>query len=370
MNVLLNASTVKYGGGLSTILNFLHAFKRPASWEKVILIAPDIAQYKDLKNSGFHFIPVSELLLKKALRFYLLNFWIGSIIKKEEIDFVFSLGNLPLRTKKKQALLFDNPFATLDNFKNLKLSKTDIVIHKLRQRMFFCRIKYLDLIFPQTEVQQHKLEGLFPELLIRIIPNSYPLITSEKVCQPLISANTEISLLVFSKYYRHKNFEILLSLGKIIHENKSTYRIYLTLNETDKRAKRLLKKIEKAGLQSILINLGEIPPCNIEDFYKQFDGVLLSTLMESFSMLYAEALKFKKIIFTSDRDFAHDALGDNAIYFDPFDANSIYKAINSYFSDNEVHDVYSDRLQKNNMHLPDWYTIAQRFISEINKISQ
>ena len=53
----------------------------------------------------------------------------------------------------------------------------------------------------------------------------------------------------------------------------------------------------------------------------------MPTLVESFGLIYLEALMFRLPILTSDRDFAHWMCRDLALYFDPMDPVSIVNTI-------------------------------------------
>ena len=53
----------------------------------------------------------------------------------------------------------------------------------------------------------------------------------------------------------------------------------------------------------------------------------MPTLLESFSGSYIEAMHYGVPILTSDLDFAHDVCGESAIYFDPWNVETIKNAI-------------------------------------------
>ena len=65
----------------------------------------------------------------------------------------------------------------------------------------------------------------------------------------------------------------------------------------------------------------------VPSLYSQTDALLLPTFLESFSGTYVEALHHGNTIFTSNYEFAVDVCQDSAFYFDPLDAESIFKII-------------------------------------------
>ena len=70
--------------------------------------------------------------------------------------------------------------------------------------------------------------------------------------------------------------------------------------------------------------------------YKQVDGMIMPTLLESFSATYIDSMALGVPIFTSDRDFARDVCGDAAWYFDPLNAESIFEVISNAFQSGQI----------------------------------
>ena len=174
MKILINASTVKYGGGLTVALNFTKAFINLKSSRPAILVAPRNVGFERFECSRLILITVPGILHLWIFRFFLDYIWLRQKIRHNNIDFVISLGNLPVPNYKKQALLFDNPFLTLDSFNNIPLSITNKVKHKLRNFSFRMRLNNLALIFSQSKLQNDLLFKKFNYLpRTIIIPNSY-----------------------------------------------------------------------------------------------------------------------------------------------------------------------------------------------------
>ena len=65
---------------------------------------------------------------------------------------------------------------------------------------------------------------------------------------------------------------------------------------------------------------------------KSSSALFLPTLVESFGLIYLEAMKYGCPIITSDRDFSRWICGDLAMYFDPMDAISIANTIENFIS--------------------------------------
>jgi len=336
MKILLNASSVSYGGGLTEILNFLQGLSNIKLEHQFVLVCPKQNDY-GLFEKYFDVIYVPENALKWRKRFFLDYKWFKSVIRKHRIDIVFSLGNLPLPVETKQALFFDNPFITVYSLKSLHFNFKDRFIHYLRRMIFFNRLKYVDLIFAQTKIQHKLLSNLVKNTPIEMMENAPSIIHHKSNLKQFDLEKNKIKLLVFTRYYPHKNLEILLKVAKIIISKRKSYQIILTIdNEQHANVGKILKKINTEENQDVIINIGKINRHHIKSLYEQVDALLLPTLMESFSTTYADSMGFGIPVFTSDLDFAKEVCGDAAFYFNPHDENSIYKVIDSAFSNQEI----------------------------------
>lgn len=85
--------------------------------------------------------------------------------------------------------------------------------------------------------------------------------------------------------------------------------------------------IKSRGLEDSIINVGPLSQQDLGAFYKHCDALVMPTRLESFSGTYLEAMHFGMPILTSDLDFAHEVCGDAALYFNPWNAESIRDAI-------------------------------------------
>ena len=93
---------------------------------------------------------------------------------------------------------------------------------------------------------------------------------------------------------------------------------------------------------------------DVPSLYRQCDGLLMPTLLESFSGTYVEAMFHNIPIFTSNFDFARDVCKDGAMYFDPFDVQDIIGQLNFIFcNDNEKNELLK-RAKTVLSELPDW----------------
>jgi glycosyltransferase involved in cell wall biosynthesis len=181
--------------------------------------------------------------------------------------------------------------------------------------------------------------------------------------------NNTIYLLCLTRYYPHKNVEILLKLGELLKKNKAPYKIITTIDSMQTlQAKTFVENIKILNLSDIIINLGTVPVNDVRSLYGQVDALLLPTLLESFSATYADSLFLKKPIFTSDRDFAKDVCADCAYYFDPMSAASIYNAIEDAYKNRNLMEIKLNKGFERVNNFPDWNKVADLYIEQLRKL--
>jgi len=138
---------------------------------------------------------------------------------------------------------------------------------------------------------------------------------------PKVEKN-EFRFLILSAYYKHKNLEILNEIIPLIQENRSiNIKFVTTLPHV------IFTKIFTEKSRRNIINVGPIKPNECPQLYKETQAIFLPTLLECFSATYAEAMKMKVPIITSDLGFAKTVCGSAALYYNPIDAQDAYHKI-------------------------------------------
>lgn len=334
-NSLVVCHNVIKGGGIPIVRQFLaYCIENK---HKVVLLCPSLSAYhtivsefgenKDFLNIHYFNPRLNHILLKPLINYI----YLPIIAAKLNIAKVYNFGNVAFPSNKPQFLLMHNAFAVYkgNDIYNEFTSKS-----RLRQRLmnFFIRInfRFANVIGVQTEDIKKSLKEISGRDAI-LVPNYPTNLLIYKSCFRLKSNIDEIRLLFLSKYYAHKNFNILIPLVKIIKKNKERYRITLTIDYNEPGALGFIDKIEKEDLLEYFNIIGNVAEVDLETIYHEHDGLLLPTLMESFSGTYIEAMRFGKPIFTSDRHFAKEVCKDAAFYFDPLNARLIFSTINNAY---------------------------------------
>lgn len=141
-------------------------------------------------------------------------------------------------------------------------------------------------------------------------------------------------ILTLSSYYPHKNLEIIPYISKeLIQMGYSNFQFIITINKGSPEEDSLFDTCDSLNVSGYLLNIG---PVNIIDgpvLYDAVDIVLQSSLLESFSANYPEAMARKKPIVATDLDFAHDICQDAAMYYPPKNAKAAAKCISKLIND-------------------------------------
>jgi hypothetical protein len=351
--ILVVAHNVLQGGGVNIVSSFLEYLQKKNLF--VIAVLPNIKIYRDIveQNDKFKIIWFPTNYYRFIYKIIFL-FKIKKIIQIYDVKKVYSLGNIAYKINIPQVVLVQNAFSTLTDYRVWnRFSFFDRVYLKLMQKSILRNLKYASHILVQTETEKKKLSQYISKLSsISIVPNFLDTSKLGKLSSNNIFFDgSSLKLVFLSKYYPHKNFEILNNVCQIIIENNLPITITLTLdgiNSNDKKILDLLKKYK-----SVIENIGHVNYIDLASVYSNHHGIILPTLLESFSGNYIEALYFEKLIFTSDRDFAKEVCGDCAFYFDPFSAASILNELEkvlkyNYLSSKKIAN-YKDQLKKLNV---------------------
>lgn len=207
-------------------------------------------------------------------------------------------------------------------------------LHKFYNRKRMARhLKDTSLLLCQTGVVEQRIRqtyGYEGEALIcgsAVSPWLQESVSPEP--PPAIAGcDAKFKLLCLSTYSHHKNFDAIITAFQHGRKELQDVAVFVTVDPSHHpQAGRFLDRVAAAGLEQQIISVGFIPQHQVGDYYAHVDAFLLPTRLETFCLPYVEAMNFGLPILTSDLDFAHAVCGDSAIFFDPWDARDIVRAI-------------------------------------------
>lgn len=339
-NILINGVNTKSGGGLSILSNYLKLLSIDSNEKghNYLVLGASNVDLSCYSKDYIRIVNANSLVSSPYLAPFVYEYYLARYIKRNQIDVVFNMGDLIINTTCPQVYLFDWSYAVYPEhpiwkWMDVKSKVNRLVkLYYLKKRLFF-----KGFLLAQTKVMADKLLAIYGINNVKIVPNAVSIDNHISTLSKDFGLPNGINLLYLTHYYPHKNLEIFLPLAKKIKDQNLDIRIVITIDENQhKKAKELLKNIKTQNLDDIIINVGPVPMSHVPSLYKQCNGLLMPTLLESFSGTYVEAMYHEIPIFTSNIDFAKVVCGDAAFYFDPDNEDSIFDCLIKSFQNESM----------------------------------
>jgi glycosyltransferase involved in cell wall biosynthesis len=377
MRVLLNGINAISAGGKSVIKNIT---------KNIVRISPDINFDLVLpQGEGFdHWTSRKnmEIHLKRNIgnrtigRLIDLHFNISYWCRKYKSDICFTLGDIgPIKLGIPHIVLLQQAII-LYNDPNYERywSFGEKIKFKYTRWHFAKMAPNCNIISVQSPNMAEKLEKMYNVQKNKIIvitstlPGEYNDIITSKPHNGMKNIDKPCRLLFLSAGYPHKNYAILPEVAIEINKRglSNKIHIFLTLDESKKYTKKVLKTI--APYYDIITNLGQIKTDDVPSAYKAANGLFIPSLVESFGLIYLEAMRYNCPIITSDRDFSKWICGDLAMYFDPLDATSIVNTIEKFIDETPILNYNKRALKKLSWFPNSWEDVAMEYLKIIKTL--
>lgn len=260
-------------------------------------------------------------------------FGIPALVREFKPDVLWGLGNFGLaRPGCKQAFLNMKPHFLYESKYHLDRTWRSRLTNHLALRRLKRSLPATQLVFCQTQTAAERFRrflGYSGRIAIMPPAISRPAAQGDARWPAALEGHRgKFVLFCLTKYYAHKNLEMLVETFRRYRADLSDVVIVTTVSaDQHSYAPRFLASLDDPAVRGHVVNIGPVAPSELKSYYTACQGMILPTLLESFSSTYIEAVSFQTPILTSDLDFARDACGPAAIYFDPFDPTSIRDAI-------------------------------------------
>lgn len=253
-------------------------------------------------------------------------------------DVILCLGNVGVRTNvAPQILLVQDSHYFYPPRHYVQASPLDMLKYRAQRYRLARDLKRTHVLLCQTRSALHRLRQWYGfDGPIHLLPNAISVDSLAGVDGSATDGriNGDFRLFYLTRYYPHKNIEIFLDLFMRHGAALPGVKVYLTLCASHgRRARRFLEAVEKAGLQDRIVNLGPVQQQDIAGLFRSMHALVMPSTLESFSGTYLEAMAFGCPVLTSDLDFAHEVCGDAALYFDPWNVNSLMQSIQTLRGD-------------------------------------
>ena len=321
------------GGGLIVAFDLIK-FISSANLADIILICPRNKKFDQLPDNIKRLYSPRNYL-RPQLRWMLDFFWLPKKIKRERPNLVITLSNLPTRTKLVQLMVNDNAFVSQKSINDLKLSRRTTFKHKIRKKLFWSRLRYVNLLLVQTALEKERFERFNKKLPpIEVLPQLYPSHLNAPANTNLklpVKQNGSIRIACVAYDWPHKNLNVLSEMLELAKNTNINIEVIFTVNKKAQKS-GILKILNNKQLNDYYINVGNIAPNKVASLINQCDGVILPSLIESLSLNYVEAWHCEKPLFLADRPYARSFCKNAAIYFDPYNAFDLLEKLINYFN--------------------------------------
>ncbi len=332
--IVINALNSNSGGGRSIRDSYLSLLNRQCLDDRYIVITSDKKGLSFLDNPSIEIREMPGFLGRTIMAPLVYGFVLGRLIEKWGADAVLNLGDLIIKTAVKQLYIFDWSYA-LEVHPKVWAGMTlhDWIVRRAKLWLLTRNFHRANIVVAQTGGIREMLIEKYRLRDVRVIGGAATVEEASSRSAVKFDLPDGVKLLSPSVYYPHKNLEVLLDVADAIRSRNLNYRIVVTVNPDGKAAARFLEEIQNRGLDGVICNVGQVPLADMPRLYKQCDAVIMPTLLESFGIIYLEAMHYRLPIFTSDMWFSHSVCGDAARYFDPFSAEKILSSVEDIFLD-------------------------------------
>lgn len=337
MNILINCSNLKKGGGLQvadSICCDLNRFQQHQfvvvlsdCLDKVAKIADKYPNVKVLRYNSNNGIKV--LLTGR-------DAFLDSAVSENRVDVVLSIfGPISWTPHCPHLCGFARSHIVLYNsiyFKQLSIYKQlKSKLHNAVLRFFFRR--GVTAFFTENAYISEKWQRIVKKTNVYTVTNYYnqvydhPEVWHEHVL-PVFDGHT---FLCITANYPHKNLKIAINVARELKKMDSTFRFRFAFTIDV----NLYPELQE-DLKSHFLFIGPTDIRECPSLYRQADIMFQPTLLECFTATYPEAMKMGVPIVTTDMEFSRGLCEDAAIYYSPLNPVAAAKAIYKVAVDHEL----------------------------------
>lgn len=352
MRIAVLAHNMRAAGGLTVGRNTIAALRRVADEHEYFLALPAGAGYESL-----------ELPTRSQVRYFhraagargvVKQLWfdfarLGNIVRAQRPDVVWGLGNFGLRRPGcPQAFVCQDAHFVYDPAKQPRRlwSKTaDYRVSLWRMRR---SLPWTGLVFCPTQVLLDRFRATFAyqgqmALLPAAISRAEDTVGTARpaVFERLTG---KLVLLALTRYYRHKNLEVLIEMFERHGERLRDVTVVLTIDPAQGYgADKFLKRIETSAARDHFVNVGSVGRSELAAYYRNAQALIMPSVLETTGLPYFEAMQYGTPVLAGDMDFAREACGDAALYFDPWNADSVFEAVARFRNDPSIGPLLVER---------------------------
>ena len=340
MNILINFSTIKKGGGQNVAINFLLSLKQIELKDKLMFVVSKGSPIDKLTSTlNFKCIQFSS---NPILRIFQEVLILPKIISDNAINIVYSYFGYTLLNKKKyiqvSGIAVSNIFFPEIDFwseyKGFQLLKRKIIdLYRIKgvQRAH-------GLIFENEglKIRASKLYGVCENQTSYILPSVNRITNTDNnsdFTQKNRLLSKKVRLLFLCGWQLNKNVLKIPELAYELSKNELNFEIVLTAPKDNSNIhKEFSFRVEQFGVKEFINHIGSVEKINLPQLYQSINFVMLLSKLESFSNNIIEAWFYKRILVITDSEWSKSICDKSAIYVDRNNTIKIAEVIQSITS--------------------------------------
>ena len=328
MNILVNASNLKAGGGLQVADSICRQLYRFKEHHFYVVLSSAFTSLKGVIEA-FENTEVDVYDIKNNLKTILFGReeHLDSLLEKYKIDCVLTVFG-PSRWiprcphlcgfARGQIIFTDSPFY---QHQSIKSSLRRFFRHKFIKYLYKREAKYL---YSENPFVTRKIEELFVDKKAYTVSNYYNQVFDspaewEKVT---LLPFDGIRIVTIATAYPHKNLKIAIPISEYLKKNYPLFKFKFIFTIQKENYPDIPKEIEDCFEFVGTVSIAQCP-----SLYSQCNVSFQPTLMECFTATYPESMKMDIPIVTTDLNFAHALCGEAAHYYDALNASSAAEAL-------------------------------------------
>jgi glycosyltransferase involved in cell wall biosynthesis len=257
-------------------------------------------------------------------------------------------GDIPIACKSKQTVFVQTSLLAAEARTGRRLGAAKYWIARW---LFRRNIRYASDFIVQTEAMKSTLIDSYPELKnrIHIIPQPAPdWLIGAQLKRTNFYNKTDSGMRLFypAAYYPHKNHRILKGIKSSLTWPVSELILTIPDSLNPNSSLPWIKCVDRLEPDAVL------------SFYRTADALLFLSLSESLGFPLVEAMWIGLPIICPDLPYARTLCGEQAIYFDPYNAASLHEAIAEL------------NKRRDSGWWPDWSTNLEKIPGDWNKVAE
>lgn len=342
--ILINLVPIQAGGGLQNALSFLSGISKDSKFcdKCLIVVRKRSSLHKYATELKLDVITIEQSAISR-IKFEL--FSCRQLINKYKISIVFSLfGGSPYFSSgayKISGFAYSNiiqsevPFWDYLPLRQQLLKK---LIDKIR---LASAVRCDELILETHYLKKRAIDTVFRNKVVHVVEMAPSNLVMTELLNTPVSEDECMNgilpkkILYLSSPHPNKRIHLLAPVFSKLSEGDNKFELVTTLPEHHKYTRAVEQEFKRHNVSGNLKNFGPVDPINVAKLLQSVDAVINVALLESFSNNWVEAWAAKKLLITTDAEWARKSCHDSAVFIDPTQPENSARKIAAIFSSPE-----------------------------------